>query len=268
MAKKKRKSKQEQQEQQDGEVQVPPTVARQEAGADPRPRMNRTEYEREMRVSTVSWWRCRSGSRRRDPRSASCSRAGTLNSANCCPRGIRLNACLQPDALDGWNSRINAADVYGLSINLGGSEGSGSDTIETIVIGSRGCCFGRHILIPYLRFLCVAVVVIGGTSSKDETPGTAADHAARASRREQTKGNPAGHRSAALTGTLKGTRVTGTDRRKLAADLKHRYDAGESIRALAVATGRSYGFIHRMLTEAGVSLRGRTGAEQVRETRR
>lgn len=58
----------------------------------------------------------------------------------------------------------------------------------------------------------------------------------------------------------KGTRVTGADRSKLAADLKKRYDAGESIRALAASTGRSYGFVHRILTENGVSLRGRGGA--------
>jgi hypothetical protein len=58
----------------------------------------------------------------------------------------------------------------------------------------------------------------------------------------------------------KGTRVTGADRSKLAADLKNRYDAGESIRSLATATGRSYGFIHRILTEIGVELRGRGGA--------
>jgi hypothetical protein len=58
----------------------------------------------------------------------------------------------------------------------------------------------------------------------------------------------------------KGTRVTGAERNKLATDLKKRYDAGESIRALATTTGRSYGFIHRILTEHGVSLRGRGGA--------
>ena len=57
----------------------------------------------------------------------------------------------------------------------------------------------------------------------------------------------------------KGTRVTGEDRNKLATDLKKRYDAGESIRSLATATGRSYGFIHRILTETGVALRGRGG---------
>jgi hypothetical protein len=58
----------------------------------------------------------------------------------------------------------------------------------------------------------------------------------------------------------KGTRVTGTERDKLATDLKKRYDSGESIRALAHTTGRSYGFIHRILTETGVALRGRGGA--------
>jgi hypothetical protein len=58
----------------------------------------------------------------------------------------------------------------------------------------------------------------------------------------------------------KGTRVTGTDRSRLATDLAKRYDGGESIRALANATGRSYGFIHRILTETGVTLRGRGGA--------
>lgn len=58
----------------------------------------------------------------------------------------------------------------------------------------------------------------------------------------------------------KGTRVTGADRAKLASDLKKRYNAGESIRSLAASTGRSYGFIHRILTETGVSLRGRGGA--------
>ena len=58
----------------------------------------------------------------------------------------------------------------------------------------------------------------------------------------------------------KGARVSGADRSELAAQLKSRYDAGESIRALAAATGRSYGFVHRLLGEAGVELRGRGGA--------
>jgi hypothetical protein len=65
----------------------------------------------------------------------------------------------------------------------------------------------------------------------------------------------------------KGTRVTGADREKLAADLKKRYAAGESIRALAASTGRSYGFIHRILSESGVTLRGRGGATRGKSKR-
>lgn len=68
-----------------------------------------------------------------------------------------------------------------------------------------------------------------------------------------------------MTETLKkGTRVTGADRAKLAADLQKRYSAGESIRALAASTGRSYGFIHRILTESDVTLRSRGGATRGR----
>lgn len=68
-----------------------------------------------------------------------------------------------------------------------------------------------------------------------------------------------------MTETLKkGTRVTGADRTKLAADLQKRYNAGESIRALAASTGRSYGFIHRILVESEVSLRSRGGATRGR----
>jgi Helix-turn-helix domain len=58
----------------------------------------------------------------------------------------------------------------------------------------------------------------------------------------------------------KGSRVTGPNRDKLAADLKKQYESGASIRALAESTGRSYGFVHRLLSESGVSLRGRGGA--------
>jgi hypothetical protein len=58
----------------------------------------------------------------------------------------------------------------------------------------------------------------------------------------------------------KGSRVTGGERDRLAADLRRKYDAGESIRSLASSTGRSYGFVHRILSESGTSLRGRGGA--------
>jgi predicted transcriptional regulator len=58
----------------------------------------------------------------------------------------------------------------------------------------------------------------------------------------------------------KGRRVTGAERDKLAVELKKKYESGTSIRTLAESTGRSYGFIHRVLSESGVTLRGRGGA--------
>ena len=65
----------------------------------------------------------------------------------------------------------------------------------------------------------------------------------------------------------KGSRVTGGERDRLAADLRRKYDGGESIRALAQSTGRSYGFVHRILSESGASLRGRGGATRGSATR-
>jgi len=62
----------------------------------------------------------------------------------------------------------------------------------------------------------------------------------------------------------KGRRVQGGERDKLSADLKKKYAAGASIRELAAATGRSYGFVHRVLSESGVTLRGRGGATRTK----
>ena len=64
-----------------------------------------------------------------------------------------------------------------------------------------------------------------------------------------------------------GCRITGTQRDKLATDLKKKYEKGASIRALAESTGRSYGFVHRVLSETGVTLRGRGGATRTRRSR-
>lgn len=58
----------------------------------------------------------------------------------------------------------------------------------------------------------------------------------------------------------KGARISGGQRDKLAGDLKKKYETGKSIRDLAGETGRSYGFVHRLLSESGVKLRGRGGA--------
>nr|WP_256451400.1 helix-turn-helix domain-containing protein [Amycolatopsis sp. CA-230715] len=63
----------------------------------------------------------------------------------------------------------------------------------------------------------------------------------------------------------KGARITGNTRDKLAADLKKKYEKGASIRSLAESTGRSYGFVHRVLSESGVQLRGRGGATRVKK---
>ncbi len=64
----------------------------------------------------------------------------------------------------------------------------------------------------------------------------------------------------------KGARITGGDRSKLAADLKRKYSSGKSIRDLASETGRSYGFVHRILAESGVALRGRGGATRAKKS--
>lgn len=58
----------------------------------------------------------------------------------------------------------------------------------------------------------------------------------------------------------KGVRVLGSDRTELQADLKAKYEAGASIRSLASETGRSYGFVHKVLVESKATLRARGGA--------
>ncbi len=57
-------------------------------------------------------------------------------------------------------------------------------------------------------------------------------------------------------------RVVGTERSSLTNNLRVEYEKGASIRQLAESTGRSYGFVHRILTESGVSLRGRGGPKK------
>lgn len=69
-----------------------------------------------------------------------------------------------------------------------------------------------------------------------------------------------------MTELKKGSRVTGDDRSSLAENLKAKYESGHSIRVLAEASGRSYGFVHRILSESGTTLRGRGGATRRRAT--
>ena len=58
----------------------------------------------------------------------------------------------------------------------------------------------------------------------------------------------------------KGSRITGAKRGVVAAKYAKRYEAGESIRKIAEDAGRSFGFVHGVLKEAGVTLRSRGGA--------
>lgn len=65
----------------------------------------------------------------------------------------------------------------------------------------------------------------------------------------------------------KGARITGASRDKLAAQVTKKYEGGASIRELAESTGRSYGFVHRLLSENGAAMRGRGGATRSRGVR-
>lgn len=58
----------------------------------------------------------------------------------------------------------------------------------------------------------------------------------------------------------KGSRITGEGRQDLASSLVDRYQRGESIRSMADDIGRSYGFVHGVLVESGVTMRTRGGA--------
>jgi len=63
----------------------------------------------------------------------------------------------------------------------------------------------------------------------------------------------------------KGQRVSGEQRDELARTAAEAYAAGRSIRGLAADLGRSYGFVHKLLSEHGVSLRGRGGDNRAKQ---
>ena len=56
-----------------------------------------------------------------------------------------------------------------------------------------------------------------------------------------------------MAAVAKGQRITGSDRTKLARELKKQYLAGRSIRELAEEHARSYGFVHRILSDTNTS---------------
>lgn len=57
----------------------------------------------------------------------------------------------------------------------------------------------------------------------------------------------------------KSRRINGEERQALIKQLIAGYGEGKSIRALAASVDRSYGFVHRVLSESGVALRKRGG---------
>lgn len=75
--------------------------------------------------------------------------------------------------------------------------------------------------------------------------------------RDGSKGVAAGR--ARGSAYAKGARITGDSRDRLQTTLREQYEAGASIRSLADRTGRSYGFVHKVLAESGTVLRSRGG---------
>jgi hypothetical protein len=69
-----------------------------------------------------------------------------------------------------------------------------------------------------------------------------------------------------MAAAKKGRRIIGAERDTLTDEVKERYSNGASIRELATDTGRSYGFIHRLLVESGTQLRGRGGPTRTKKT--
>lgn len=57
----------------------------------------------------------------------------------------------------------------------------------------------------------------------------------------------------------KGQRITGSNRVEMTKTIRSRYEGGESIRQIAETIGRSYGFVHRMVSESGADIRSRGG---------
>ncbi|MDT0453105.1 helix-turn-helix domain-containing protein [Streptomyces hesseae] len=58
----------------------------------------------------------------------------------------------------------------------------------------------------------------------------------------------------------KGKRITGAAREEIAGVIKNEYEGGKTIRAVAETHGRSYGFVHSVLTASGAHLRTRSGS--------
>jgi DNA-directed RNA polymerase specialized sigma24 family protein len=64
-----------------------------------------------------------------------------------------------------------------------------------------------------------------------------------------------------------GKRITGEARTIMAGEVLRAYAEGKPIRQIAQEQDRSYGAVHRMLTDAGVELRKRGGSNGGRRKR-
>lgn len=73
---------------------------------------------------------------------------------------------------------------------------------------------------------------------------------------------PTGDAEAGAAKTDPNRQVRGDERRELTERVTAAYEQGSSIRAIADSIGRSYGFVHRLLAEAGVDFRTRGGTRK------
>lgn len=107
-----------------------------------------------------------------------------------------------------------------------------------------------------------------GASIKDLTRATGRSHAYVRDLLLEAGATLRGHRvqrrespapPVAVPWLEKGKHYAADERQRIGAELRALYENGVSIRALVRVTGRSYGFVHRSLVEAGATLRGRGG---------
>ena len=60
----------------------------------------------------------------------------------------------------------------------------------------------------------------------------------------------------------KNVKVSGADRVTLSRAVERKYLSGVSVRTIAAECGRSYGFVHGLLAQAGVPFRQRGGSNK------
>lgn len=71
---------------------------------------------------------------------------------------------------------------------------------------------------------------------------------------------PTVEQPALIVDLSKHKRVTGADREQIGAEMRAQYGRGASIRELAEAHGRSFGWVNNVLRDVGATIRPRGGA--------